>query len=92
MKFTTFWRVVNDPMEIHQFVAVGGRLVCPAVLAGCGPSKNRPGEFWWNVKTTPVSERLETQYSSTIEDAKRGVTDYLRLYLEWMAETREEKS
>lgn len=85
MRFTTFWRVVDDPEEIHQFVAMGEGLYCPAVLAGCGPSRKREGEFWWNVKQTPVSARLETQYLGTIEEAKKGIEDYLKPYLERMS-------
>lgn len=86
MKFTTYWRVVHDPEEIHQFVAFGGGLVCPAVLAGCGPSRKREGEFWWNVKQTPVSSKIETQYCGALWAAKARVESSLQPYLHRMSQ------
>lgn len=70
--FSTAWRVVNDPEEIHQLRATGGALVCPAILGGCGPSVKELGRFWWNVKSTSYNDRLNG-YEDTIESAKSKV-------------------
>lgn len=74
LPFTTDWRVVNDPEEIHQLRAVGGGLYCPAILGGCGPSTKEPGRFWWHVKSTNCNESLRG-YEDTLDAAKEKVSE-----------------
>lgn len=65
----TSWRIVHDPEELHQLMGF------MAVLGACGPSRKQPGKFWYSVSSTPVSERIPTQYVGTIEQARAKVLE-----------------
>ncbi len=77
---TVAWRVVAS--DLNQYVASGGKLMCPAVLGACGPALEtvtKLGQFWWN------GGEGRGGYEPTIELAKAKVEE---AQAEWISKNK----
>lgn len=82
-EFKTKWRSIGN--GDWQLIGFGGELVCPAVLAVCGPSELQRGRFWCKVSGTPETFESEAIYKDTLQAAKNAAESHLAPYIEKMS-------